>query len=79
MVKYAYYTSTLEQKNVKNALTDEYWIIIMHEELQHFERTNVWELMPKPKDVNEIQTKWVFCNKINELGNITRNKAKLVA
>ena len=34
--------------------------------------------MPKPYRVNIIGTKWIFKNKTNEKGNITRNKAHLV-
>ena len=36
------------------------------------------ELIPRPKDKNVIVTKWVFRNKMNEQGEIVRNKAKLV-
>lgn len=35
--------------------------------------------MPPPKDVSIIGTKWVFKNKLDEHGTITRNKARLVA
>jgi uncharacterized pyridoxal phosphate-containing UPF0001 family protein len=78
-VKYAYYISILEPKNIKETLTYEHWIIMIHEGLQQFERNYVWKLVPKPKDVNVIQTKWKFQSKTNELGNITKNKARLVA
>ncbi|KAK1370395.1 hypothetical protein POM88_036487 [Heracleum sosnowskyi] len=32
-----------------------------------------------PKDVSIIGTKWVFKNKVDEFGTVTRNKARLVA
>ena len=35
--------------------------------------------MSQPKDTNVIGTKWVFKNKTDTIGNITRNKARLVA
>jgi len=35
-------------------------------------------LVPKPKDRTIIGTKWVFRNKLEEQGIITRNKARLV-
>ena len=47
----------------------------MQEELSQFERNQVWELVPKPKHQVVIGTKWVFRNKLDELGNIVRNKA----
>jgi len=39
----------------------------------------VWDLVPKPPLKNIIGTKWVFRNKLNEQGEVTRNKARLVA
>ena len=51
----------------------------MQEELAQFERNEVWDLVPPPKDKKIIETKWVFRNKLSETGEITRNKARLVA
>eukprot|EP00253_Pinus_taeda_P032919 PITA_32919 len=50
----------------------------MDEELEQIERNNTWELVPRPKDKNVIGTKWVFKNKLNENGEVIRNKARLV-
>ena len=50
----------------------------MNEELDQTEKNNTWELVPQPKDKNVIGTKWVFRNKLNEDGQVTRNKARLV-
>ena len=49
------------------------------EELNQFEKNQVWKLVPRPKDHSIIGTKWVFIKKLDEHGNIVRNKAKLVA
>ena len=35
--------------------------------------------MARPKDANVIGTEWIFKNKFDEHGNITRNKARLLA
>jgi hypothetical protein len=51
----------------------------MHEELENFERNQVWTLVGSPRCVNVIGTKWVFKNKQEEHGEIVRNKARLVA
>ena len=51
----------------------------MHDELSQFNRNHVWDLVPRPKDHSVIGTKWVFRNKLDEEGNVVRNKARLVA
>ncbi|KAL8093469.1 hypothetical protein AgCh_035374 [Apium graveolens] len=51
----------------------------MQEELNQFERNKVWKLVPKPKEKNPIDTKWVFRKKMDENGTVIRNKARLVA
>ena len=49
----------------------------MEKELSQVEKNETCELVPRPKDKIVIGTKWVFRNKINEDGRVTRNKAKL--
>ena len=51
----------------------------MEEELRQFLINDVWDLVPKPKRTRVIGTKWVFRNKLNEKGEVVRNKARLVA
>jgi hypothetical protein len=51
----------------------------MHEELENFERNQVWTLVDPLRDVNVIWTKWVFKNKHVEDDEVVRNKACLVA
>jgi len=51
----------------------------MQEELNQFQRNDVWDLVPKPQHKNIIGTKWVFRNKLNEQGEVVRNKVRLVA
>jgi hypothetical protein len=50
----------------------------MNEELDQIEKNDTWELVPRPRYKNVIGTKWVFINKLNEDGHITKNKARLV-
>jgi len=51
----------------------------MQEELNQFKRSEVWDIVPKPEWMNVIGTKWIYKNKSNEHGTVTRNKARLVA
>ncbi|GJX90821.1 retrovirus-related pol polyprotein from transposon TNT 1-94 [Tanacetum coccineum] len=73
------FISTIEPKNVNEALGDESWIVAMQEELNQFIANDVWELVPQPKNMTIIGTKWVFRNKLDENGVVSRNKAILVA
>ncbi|KAI3715560.1 hypothetical protein L6452_22546 [Arctium lappa] len=51
----------------------------MQEELSQFERNKVWRLVPHPFGKTIIGTKCVFRNKMDELGTVIRNKARLFA
>ncbi|GJS73934.1 retrovirus-related pol polyprotein from transposon TNT 1-94 [Tanacetum coccineum] len=66
-------------KNVNEALTDDSWIVTMQEELNQFTANDVWELVPQPRNMTIIGTKWVFRNKLDENSIVSRNKARLVA
>eukprot|EP00253_Pinus_taeda_P001482 PITA_01482 len=50
----------------------------MNEELEKIEKNNTWELVTRPHDKNIIGTKCIFKNKLNENGEVIRNKARLV-
>jgi hypothetical protein len=68
-----------EPRDVGHALSGLSCINAMYEELENFERNQVWTLVDPPRDVNVIRTKWVFNNKQVEDGEVVRNKARLVA
>ncbi|GJS14231.1 retrovirus-related pol polyprotein from transposon TNT 1-94, partial [Tanacetum coccineum] len=59
-----------EPKNVNESLTNDSWIVAMQEELNQFIANGVWELVPQPRNMTIIGTKWVFRNKLNE--NVAR-------
>nr|GFA61434.1 Gag-Pol polyprotein [Tanacetum cinerariifolium] len=44
----------------KEALTQSCWIKAMQEELNEFERLEVWELVPRPDQVMVITLKWIY-------------------
>ena len=73
------FLSQTEPKKVEEALQDADWVQAMQEELNEFERNKVWTLVPRPKNRSVVGTKWVFRNKTDSDGIITRNKARLVA
>jgi hypothetical protein len=80
----SYFTNTFfvalfEPRYVGHTLFDSSWVNAMHEELENFERNQVWILVEPPHDVNVIGTKWVFKNKQGEDDEVVRNKARLFA
>jgi hypothetical protein len=72
------FVSSIEPYKVEGALRDSDWVLAMQEELNNFTRNEVWHLVPCPNQ-NIVGTKWVFRNKQDEHGVVTRNKARLVA
>jgi hypothetical protein len=76
--QYYSFVSPMEPVKVEKALEDEDCVMAMQEELINFKRNQVWTLVERPK-TNVIGTKWVFHNKQDENGVVTRNKARLVA
>jgi hypothetical protein len=70
--------SSIEPYRIEDALSDPNWVVAMQEELNNFTRNKVCHLVPRPNQ-NVVGTKWVFRNKQDEHGVVTRNKARLVA
>jgi hypothetical protein len=68
-----------EPRDIGHALSNSSWVNVMHEELENFERNQVWTLVDPSRYVNVLGTKWVFKNKQGEDGEVVRNKARLVA
>ncbi|GJW54352.1 hypothetical protein Tco_0098437 [Tanacetum coccineum] len=73
------FLSTIEPKNINAALKDKSWVVAMQEELNQFVANDVWELVPNPNNMTIIRTKWVYRNKLDENGVVSRNKARIVA
>ncbi|GJT14047.1 retrovirus-related pol polyprotein from transposon TNT 1-94 [Tanacetum coccineum] len=69
----------VEPNTYKDALTQSCWIEAMQEELNNFERLEVWKLVPCLDKVMVITLKWIYKVKLDELGGILKNKARLVA
>ena len=59
---YAHFTNSVfvvsfEPHNVGRALSDSSWVNTMHEELENFERNQVWVLIEPPPNIHTICTK----------------------
>ncbi|GJZ42435.1 retrovirus-related pol polyprotein from transposon TNT 1-94 [Tanacetum coccineum] len=69
----------VEPKNFKTAMTKSCWFEAMQEEIHEFDRLQVWELVPKLDCVMIIALKWIYKVKLDEYGDVLKNKAWLVA
>ncbi|GKD48413.1 retrovirus-related pol polyprotein from transposon TNT 1-94, partial [Tanacetum coccineum] len=79
---FCYYDAFLtlfEPNNYKDALNQACWIEAMQEELHEFKCLEVWELVPHPDKVMVITLKWIYKVKLDELGDIIKNKARFIA
>jgi hypothetical protein len=72
------FISSFEPFKIEDALRDLDWVVAMQEELSNFKSNEVRSLVERPKQ-NIVGTKWVFCNKQDEHGVVTRHKSQLVA
>nr|GFC03778.1 retrovirus-related Pol polyprotein from transposon TNT 1-94 [Tanacetum cinerariifolium] len=76
MCIYALTVSTMEPKNIKEAMTDPAWIESIQEELLQFKRIDVWVLVPIPDNISPLSLKWIFKNKHDEEQTVIRNKSR---
>ncbi|GKC90609.1 retrovirus-related pol polyprotein from transposon TNT 1-94, partial [Tanacetum coccineum] len=63
-------------KNLKSAITKDCWFQAMQDEIQEFDRLQVWELIPQPDCVMIIALKWIYKVKLDEYGDVLKNKAR---
>nr|GEU93657.1 retrovirus-related Pol polyprotein from transposon TNT 1-94 [Tanacetum cinerariifolium] len=76
---YALTVSTIEPKNIKQAMLDHSWIESMQDELNQFKHLDVWELVECLVGRNIIKVKWIWKNKTDAENTVFRNKSHFVA
>ncbi|GKC81151.1 retrovirus-related pol polyprotein from transposon TNT 1-94 [Tanacetum coccineum] len=69
----------IKPKNFKSAITEDCWFQAIQDEIHEFNRLQVWELVPQPDCVMIIALKWIYKGKLDEYGDVLKNKAMLVA
>ncbi|GJR80576.1 copia protein, partial [Tanacetum coccineum] len=76
---YAINTLALNEPKTSKSYADHSWIESMQDELNQFERLQVWELVPRPEGKNVIALKWLWKNKCDAYNIVVQNKTRLVA
>ena len=56
--------STIKPKAIDEALSDEAWIKAMKEELQQFNKNNVWTLVQRHEGCSIIETRYLGINQM---------------
>nr|GEX53906.1 retrovirus-related Pol polyprotein from transposon TNT 1-94 [Tanacetum cinerariifolium] len=69
----------IEPKNFKSVITEDCWFQAMQDEIHEFDRLQVCKLVPQPVCVMIIALKWIYKVKLDEYGDVLKNKAWLVA
>nr|GEX81313.1 retrovirus-related Pol polyprotein from transposon TNT 1-94 [Tanacetum cinerariifolium] len=72
------FLSSVEPKRYRDALKESCWIEAMQEELNEFKCLEVWELVPRLDCIMVFTLKWIYKVKLDELGGVLKNKARLV-
>ncbi|GJS53435.1 retrovirus-related pol polyprotein from transposon TNT 1-94 [Tanacetum coccineum] len=67
------------RKTFQSAATEDCWFQAMQDEIHEFDRLDVWELVPPPDSAMIIALKWIYKVKLDEYGDVLKNKARLVA
>ncbi|GJR67855.1 retrovirus-related pol polyprotein from transposon TNT 1-94 [Tanacetum coccineum] len=62
----------------QTAMDEACWFEAMQEEIYEFDRLQVWELILKTDCVMVIALKWIYKVKLDEYGDVLKNKARLV-
>nr|GFA98023.1 Gag-Pol polyprotein [Tanacetum cinerariifolium] len=76
---YSSVLSKIRPKNFKSAIIEDCWFQAMQDEIHEFDRLQVWELVPQLDCVMIIALKWIYMVKLDEYGDVLKNKAWLVA
>nr|GEU80169.1 hypothetical protein [Tanacetum cinerariifolium] len=68
--------SKVKPKNFKSAITEDCWFQTMQDDIHEFNRLQVWELVPQPDCVMFTALKWIYKVKLDEYGDVLKNKAR---
>jgi len=66
----------MKPKHIDDAMQDDNSIKAVQEELDQFQRNDVWKLVELPKGKKPFGGIWIFCNKLDENGKVVRKKAR---
>src|SRR3954466_104128 len=71
--------SLQEPKSYSEAARSPEWQKAMAEELEAFQKTHTWDLVPLPPGAHPVSCKWIYKVKTKADGSVDRYKARLVA
>jgi histone deacetylase 1/2 len=78
-VKYSFFISSDEPRNLEEALYDKIWKRAMDSEYMALTKNKTWYLVPPRKGINAVDYKWVWKKKFKSDGSLDNYKGRLVA
>jgi histone deacetylase 1/2 len=78
-IKYSFFTSSDEPRNLEEALNDKNWKKAMDSEYMALMKNKTWHLVPPRKGINVVDCKWVWKKKYKSDGSLDKYKGRLVA
>ena len=78
LVYYAFYED-VEPVNAAEAFKDSTLMRAMNKELESIKVNNSWSLVELPQGKKEVDVKWTYKVNLNPKGEVTRQKARLMA
>nr|GFA68854.1 retrovirus-related Pol polyprotein from transposon TNT 1-94 [Tanacetum cinerariifolium] len=72
-------STPIDQDAPSPTITEDCWFQAMQDEMHEFDRLQIWEFVPQPNCVMIIALKWIYKVKLDEYGDVLKNKAWLVA
>jgi hypothetical protein len=77
-IRYAGFACAGEHSTLGDTLSDTRWKQAMDSEIHALHKNDTWRLVPPPRNVNVIDSKWAYKIKKKSDGTIERYKARLV-
>jgi hypothetical protein len=77
-IRYAGFACAGEPSTLGDTLSDTRWKQAMDSEIHALHKNDTWHLVPPPRNVNVIDSKWAYKIKKKSDGTIERYKARLV-
>lgn len=68
-----------QPSHFEEEIKEKHWVCAMNQEISSMAKNKTWELVDLSRDKTRMGVKWVSKTKLNEKGEIEKQKARSVA